>query len=182
MSNALDIQKYRFTNTDRLFFDTNIWVYIYGPQGNPRDFRTRTYSRALADAMKACSRVVVDVLVISEFINRLARLEHQTLFHAGRAPQNFKLFRKSIAFQPIAKAIVSAVRNIVKLSARTDSDFEVVDIQALLTEFEAGVHDFNDQMMVHICRTQNLKLVTHDTDFKGRGVDILTANPHILNP
>lgn len=182
MSKAQDINGYRFSKTDKLFFDANIWLYVYGPQGNPGDPKARTYSGALANAMRAGSLILADVLVVSEFINRFARLEHQALYVVGKAPQDFKQFRNSPAFQPVAQAIVAAVRKILKLAARTESDFAAVDINALLTEFEGGGYDFNDQVLARLCLSQNLKLVTHDGDFKKAGIDILTANRRILTP
>lgn len=180
MSKAQDISLYRFSNADKLLFDTNIWLYIYGIQGNPADYKTRTYSRALSDAVLAHSQIVVDVLVISEFINRYAHLEHQTLYRTGQAPQDFKLFRKSPAFKPIAVAIGSAVRKILRLSARYESDFTAVNIDALLTEFEGGDQDFNDQILARLCQSQGLKLVTHDVDYKVKDINILTVNRQIL--
>jgi predicted nucleic acid-binding protein len=182
MSKAQDINGYRFSKTDKLFFDANIWLYVYGPQGNPGDAKVRMYSSALANAIRAGSLILADVLVVSEFINRFARLEHQALYLTGKAPQDFKQFRNSPDFQPIAQAIVAAVRKILKLAARTESGFASVDINALLTEFEGGGYDFNDQILVRLCLSQNLKLVTHDRDFKRTSVNILTANRYILTP
>lgn len=182
MSKAQDINGYPFSNTDKLFFDANIWLYVYGPQGNPGDPKVRIYSSALANAMRAGSLILVDTLVVSEFINRFARLEYQILQRAGKAPQDFKQFRNSADFQPIAQAIVASVRKIMKLAARTESGFVTMDINALLAEFESGGYDFNDQMLVRLCLSQNLKLVTHDGDLKKTGVDILTASHYILTP
>lgn len=180
MSKAQDIVAYGFSNTDKLFLDANIWIYIYGPQGSPTDLRSSTYSRALSNAMLAHSQVVVDVLIISEFINRFARLEHQRLCSSGQSPKDYKQFRNSPSFQPVAQAIVSAVRKIVKITTRCESGFTLVDIDVLLTEFEAGKHDFNDQILTNLCQSQSLKFVTHDTDFKGKDLNILTANRQIL--
>jgi predicted nucleic acid-binding protein len=180
MSKALDITAYHFAETDKLFFDANVWMYIYGPQGAPNDFKTRIYSAALAKAIQAQCCIFTDVLVISEFINRFARIEHQTLLHTGRAPQDFKSFRNNPGFQPIASAITAAVRNILKFTVRLESGFSTIDINAVLTEFDVQPSDFNDQIIVGLCLTNQLQLVTHDSDFKGRGVDILTANRKII--
>jgi len=70
------IEEYTFAAADKLLFDANIWLYIYGPQGNPADQRTRVYSAALAKILAARSRIVLDVLILSEFINRYARLRY----------------------------------------------------------------------------------------------------------
>lgn len=182
MSKTTEITTYKFAKTDELFFDTNIWLYIYGPQGAPNDPKSYTYSNALASAIRAKSNILTDVLVFSEFINRFARIEHQTLIRTRAAMQDFKQFRNSQDFQPIAQAITAAVRLILKFVTRMDSEFSFVDINALINEFETTPSDFNDQMLVRLCLTHNMQLVTHDSDFKNRGVDILTANQRLLTP
>lgn len=181
MSNTIDITVHKFAETDKLFFDANIWLSLYGPQGAPNDPRTQIYSNALAKAMRAKSQIWVDVLVVSEFINRFARIEYDIFYPKNARRPDFKQFRNSPEFKPISQAIAAAVRNILKLAARIESGFSVIDINALLTEFETSPNDFNDQILTGICTTNSLVLVTHDFDFKGKGINILTANRKILN-
>ena len=75
MTRPLPIDLYDFTHRDELLVDTNIWLDIHGPQGTANNPRTRTYSRALARILRAKSRMYVDVLILTEFANRYARLE-----------------------------------------------------------------------------------------------------------
>jgi predicted nucleic acid-binding protein len=180
MSKAQDITAYGFTNADKLFFDTNIWLFIYGRQGSPTDSRPSIYSNALKNALRANSQILVDVLVISEFVNRFAHMEYDIQYPNKTQRPKFKQYRDSADFKPVAEAIVSDLRKILKFAARTESGLTTVDIHALLAEFETGGHDFNDQILVGLCVSQTLKLVTDDYDFKGKGVDILTANRRIL--
>jgi predicted nucleic acid-binding protein len=181
MSKAIDITVHTFADTDKLFFDANVWLSLYGPQGAPNDPRSQIYSNALAEAMRAKSQIWVDVLVVSEFINRFARIEYDIQYPSRSRRPDFKQFRNSPDFQPISQAIAAAVRKILKFAARIESGFSVIDINALLLEFESKPNDFNDQVLSGLCKNNNLMLVTHDSDFKGKGVDILTANPRILN-
>lgn len=180
MSKSVDIIGYPFSAADKLLFDANIWLYIYGPQGNPNDPKISTYSRAFNNAIKANSHLLVDVLIVSEFINRFARMEYY-IYYPTKAPRpEFKQYRNSPAFIPVAKAIIDALRKILKYASRIDNNFSGVDIDALMNEYENGGHDFNDQILIRLCQSHNLKLVTHDSDFKGKNVDILTSNPMIL--
>ena len=50
----------------------------------------------------------------------------------------------------------------------------------LIDEFEKADSDFNDQILAELCKRRNLKLVTHDADFRDRGLNILTTNPRLL--
>lgn len=72
---ANDIQSYVFTSSDKLLLDANILLFIYGPQSsvNPN---VDVYSEALKKILNSHCQVYVDVLVISEFINRYARIKH----------------------------------------------------------------------------------------------------------
>ena len=54
-------------------------------------------------------------------------------------------------------------------------------MEALLSDFEANSRDFNDAILAQLCRAKDLKLVTHDGDFKDCGITILTANSNLLS-
>jgi predicted nucleic acid-binding protein len=55
-----------------------------------------------------------------------------------------------------------------------------IDIFALLNEFEQGDSDFNDQVITTLCQSRGLSLVTHDADFRDRGLTVITANNRLL--
>jgi predicted nuclease of predicted toxin-antitoxin system len=65
-------------------------------------------------------------------------------------------------------------------SEPTRSRFNAAEIVSILTEYAGGEADFNDQVLAELCRADNLKLVTHDADFSGSNLTILTANPKLL--
>jgi predicted nucleic acid-binding protein len=174
------ITSYIFTSADNLLFDANIWLYIYGPQGNPADWKTRAYSNALASVLRANSSLYVEVLILSEFINRYARLEHNLWVNQGKAHSDFKSFRNSAYFQPIASAIINDVRRILSHCHRTEDGFETLDINSLLGEYERGKSDFNDQVLTALCRARDFTLITHDSDFKDKGLTVITANNNLL--
>ena len=39
--------------------------------------------------------------------------------------------------------------------------------------------DFNDKIILDVCKTQDMILLTNDSDFADADVDILSANPKI---
>ena len=178
-NNASEISGYAFKADDELLIDTNIWLFIYG-FSKPGDARSATYSKALGEMLAASCRIYMDVLVLSEYINAYARFKHNLLKGAAGVDPVFKNFRKSSGFKPIAVDIASDVRQIMKHCEQIEGDFPSTNINALITEFEAGNSDFNDQVLTNICKRRNLKLVTHDGDFKDRGLNILTSNQNLL--
>lgn len=170
---AVAVLDYIFKPEDRLLLDANILLFLYGP-GSPRDSRARDYSRAYKRMLEANSQIYVDVLVVSEFINRYARIK------CG-SKRNFKRFRQSKAFEPVAGAIADAMRRILKHCKRIRNGFEALQINPLLDEYAKGNSDFNDQVIASICKRERLKLVTDDSDFSGKGIRVLTANRNLLN-
>jgi len=170
------INSYEFAESETLFFDTNIWFYIYAPQP-PDDWKTRIYSNALAKILSAKSYIYIDALVLSEFINRYARLAYSL----SGVSIKFKEFRQSPAFKSVAKDIEVSVRGILKHCRRTESGFPECDIESLLAKFGEGNSDFNDQLMTELCKGKGFKLITHDQDFKECGLTVLTANNRLLS-
>ena len=174
------VDKYHYSKNDRLFFDANIWVLLYGPQYNPDDPRVPVYSAALRDILTAKCNIFIDVLVLSEFINRWARFRYN-LISKERRPKYFKQFRNSADFPRVAQETAVACRKIMDISLPISDCFETINISELLGNYESGKYDFNDQVLASLCRTRELKLVTDDGDFARQEITILTANRRLLN-
>jgi len=173
---AISVENYHFTPQDELLLDTNIWLFVYGPQ-KPGNKKVATYSRALARILDAHSRIYIDVLIVSEFINAYARLKWNV---RGKPHGNFKQFRKSRDFKPIARDIAADIRRVLHHCSRVENGFETLDIDGLIAEYAEGDSDFNDQVIAALCRRKDLKLVTDDGDFRGQGIPVVTANQRLL--
>jgi predicted nucleic acid-binding protein len=170
------IQAHVFQKQERLFLDANVWLSVYGPVVRRRA-RSAIYSRALASIRNVGCPIFLDVIIVSEFINAFARMEHKQ----STSPNlPFKEFRKSTDFKAIAKDIAQNAKRIVSQCQRCESGFTSADINAPMSEFERGDFDFNDQMIAGICREKEFQLVTDDGDFKNVGLSILTANNFLL--
>jgi len=159
-----------------LLLDANVWLFVYGPH-QPGDRKVAVYSNALKRMLVAESRIYVDVLVVSEFINRYAGLkweiEHEVF-------PSFKEFRKSKEFKPLAQEIADAVKRALRHCTRIESGFESPAVDSLIDEYSMGCFDFNDQILTALCKEKGLKLVTDDGDFRTREIPIVTGNRHLL--
>lgn len=169
------VRHYDFTSEDELFLDTNIWLFIFGPQ-SPASTRMRTYSSAFRHILNVQSHIYIDVLVLSEFINAYARRQWQLVAPGTR----FKEFRNSQYFKPIAQEISDNTKRVLSHCSRIESRFEMLDVDGLMNEYAEGGTDFNDQVIRELCNSRGLKLVTDDGDFDGRGISIITANRRLL--
>lgn len=174
---ALSVANYNFTPDDELLLDTNIWLFIYGPQ-KPGDKRVAAYSQAFAKILAARCRIYIDVLIVSEFINAYARFKWDVL---GKPHKDFKKFRKSQDFKPLAQDIAADAKRVLSHCTRIESRFNTLDINGLIAEYAAGDVDFNDQVIGAMCREQRLMLLTHDSDFRSQGIQIVTANKRLLS-
>ncbi|MHB9027046.1 MAG: PIN domain-containing protein [Armatimonadota bacterium] len=176
MSNRSDIAGYSFTSSDMLLLDTNIWLLLFGPYFDPDDRRTKIYSQAFQSILHVKSTICLNALVISEYVNSFARLEHRRL----RPAENFKAFRNSSDFIPVAQAIANTLQRICKRARCFDDGFATMDLPAMLALYEGGSTDINDQMIAQLCRAQHLTLITDDADYKALDVTLLTANQKLL--
>lgn len=172
--NALPVAGYDFDESDRVFFDANIWMFIYGPP--QRKDKTSIYSGALRRLLEARSTIFIDLLVISEMINTYARLKWRLI-----APERrFKTFRNSPEFAETAEEIADYVNRSVKLCSRIENRYHRFDLSALMSEYRTGGFDFNDQVIRDLCREKGWTLITDDGDFDSQGITILTANSRLL--
>lgn len=179
--NAEEISKYGFKAGEELLLDANVWFFLYGPH-RPGDPKAAIYSAALKGILAAKSRIYIDVLIVSEFINRYARLKHQLLLQSGiRVSPNFKWFRQSSSYKEIAKNIAADVKKILVTCVCIDSGFGGLNVDSLVSNFGRGDSDFNDLILAELCRSKGLKLVTDDGDFKGKNIPILTAKKRLLS-
>lgn len=175
-NSAQAVATYNFRPEDQLLLDTNVWMLVYGPQ-KPGAARVATYSQALANILAANSRIYIDVLIVSEFINTYARLKWNVL---GKPQRDFKRFRKTANFKPIAEEIAANLKQVLRHCSRIESDFAGFDINGLIDEYAAGHADFNDQILAELCKRRGLTLVTDDGDFRGQGIPVVTANRRLL--
>ena len=173
---AGEVRHYNFTARDNLFLDANIWLYLYGPP-KPRSYWRSIYESVFNRMLRAKSRIYIDALVLSEFINTYARLKWRD---ASSYPNTFKTFRSSSDFKAVAQDIATHVQQIMKHCVRIESGFTTLSINNLLDDYISGNSDFNDQVITEICKNNGCTLITNDRDFKTQEIPILTANPSLL--
>jgi predicted nucleic acid-binding protein len=169
------VEDYDFSDGQHFFFDTNIWLYIYGPISFP-DWRSDVYSRALKEIRDSEGSIYINCMIISEFINAFARIEFKQQSEFGK----YKEFRNSPDFRHIAEDISHNLKKILKSTLTCDPDLVGIKLPEIMDTFEEGRYDFNDLVFAEICRAKDLIFVTHDRDFRDLGIEILTANERML--
>lgn len=177
---AFNLGQWNFKASDRILPDTNFWINVFGPAavvGNP-NARTAPYSRALHQMLQNKVEIFLDVLIMSEFVNAVARMEFNSNFKNSYS--SFKRFRDSQDFIPTARVISSECRKICRLSKRVDHPFSSWSTRQLLDDFEKGGEDLNDQLIIEISKRNKFTLLTDDGDMTRGGLEVLTANTRLL--
>lgn len=174
---AIDATTHVFSVFDKLLPDANIWIYLNGPASDPTKWAVQTYSAILGDILNAGAEVFLDVLVLSEFINRFARMEMNRLQPAQR---DFKAFRQSAAFTAVAKSIEQQTSQILSICQPLDHPFSEWNHGQMLTDFGLGGADWNDPLLVENCRKHGISPLTNDGDFTEGGIHVFTANGKLI--
>lgn len=179
---AYDLNQWSFSSSDHILPDANFWINVFGPAAvvGQRNRRIQSYSRAYGAIIASGATLILDVLVLSEFVNALARMEFNANFRHTYSATGFKQFRNSPDFLPVARMIASESRKIVRHSKRGDHPFSEWDILRILAAFERGGEDFNDQLITEMSKHKSCKLLTDDGDMTEGGIEVLTANPRLL--
>jgi predicted nucleic acid-binding protein len=173
---AFDARSHQFSKSDAILVDANIWLYLNGPASTSARW-ANTYSSVFSRILSAGSFLFMDVLVLSEFINRFARLEMRRLQPHQR---DFKAFRGSTDFPPVARSIESQVNQILMVCRPVDHPFSEWKLSDLLNDFGSGTVDWNDQLITENCRKHGLAILTNDGDFTEGGISVFTANNRLL--
>ena len=97
-----DLSDYAFRKDDVLLLDTNVWLYLNpAPSDNSpaASSLSRQYSEAFKAMLSARVLLIMDALVLGEYLNRYCRIEWNAL-HKKEYCQ-FKTFRKSSMFAEV---------------------------------------------------------------------------------
>lgn len=175
---AHDLTAYAFKKEEPLLLDTNVWLYLYPAPSDRATGHAAGYSAALKNMLAAGACLVMDAMILSEYLNRYCRIEWSALHR--RTYSDFKAFRKSGAFSSVGQGAATYARSMLKLCTCHDHPFATADVARILTDFETGANDFNDGLLAETCRRHGWKLVTNDSDFTNGGIEVLTSNPALL--
>lgn len=170
--------KYVFKEGEPILVDANVWLYLQPPASQPVPHFARHYSAAMKNLITAKAKAIIDCLVLSEYINRYVRIEYDAVYR-GTYPK-YKDFRTSPDFALVAKSAVAEAKHILSLAAAEDTSLSQVNVMDILNETEAGTLDFNDGMLVEMCRLRGWKVLTNDADMQLGGIEVLTTNPKLL--
>lgn len=175
---AYDASSYIFRAGEKILLDTNIWIYLFPAPVDSSNRFAAQYSAVFSRLMAAGACPVLSPMVLSEYLNRYIRIEWQ----GGYEQQypTFKDFRKSSDFTQIAASAKVFAQKILHSCQVHELAASSLNLQQSLDAFATGKVDFNDAVLIDICKQSHFKLLTNDSDFQHGGIEVLTTNPTLL--
>lgn len=178
-----------FSSADKYFFDTNIWKVIHSPVAipdldDPIVESYREYPAALEKIKKAGAQIYVSPILLSEYFNMRLNQEFEEWQSFENKPEyTLKQFRRELyssEYAPIIKNVHFEIKQILKDATLVPDIHNVDEINKAIERLGQQSLDVNDTYYYGLCEKNGYIFVTHDTDFKRAGVNVLTANKKLI--
>lgn len=172
----IDITSYTPTETDKLFFDTNVWMRLFWPSGNSGKTTQKKYSDFLKKAMNNKSSIYISSMILSEFFNACLRLEFNIKKRNDPQVNDYKKdYRNTAECLSNMKLLETIYKNNFSICEKIDDNFSNIDLEKIFQNISNA--DFNDAYILELASQENLKIVSHDRDMINNSfsVPIITA-------
>ena len=175
-----NIRSYPFSPKEKVIFDTNIWMRLYGPYCFTKDNHFE-YSEAFRNIRTNDTDILLNNIILSEFINAFSRDIWKHHPHKARW-EEFKDFRNSPEFEEVAEEIGLWMKEIKEMVSFCDLKFDKEIAEGYIDKYLCGSFDFNDIIIAEFSKLIRATLITHDFDFRGcEDITIVTAYKKLLN-
>lgn len=147
-------------------FDTNVWLYLYGPMAGSEKRKQTQYSRLLRDIIDRKAGLFITSMVLSEYINRVLRIEfEQWKKQTGNRNADYKRdYRPTTDFEESLADVKAQVKDILSnVPQRRPDDFNHIDIDGIVNSMSNSA-DFNDVYLVRCCELGKMCFVSDDKD------------------
>ncbi|MEO7992756.1 MAG: PIN domain-containing protein [bacterium] len=175
-SGVVSLETHQFALGQRHLVDANVWLEAFVPSDRVEHRRSAITFRAIRHARAAGSILLIAPLVLSEINNAYLR----RIWQRGHHTHPYKVTRDSEEFAlPRARA-AHLVTQVLALGEVCQLALTAASWASIGRRCAFPGLDFNDLVLVELCRHHDLTLITNDADFKGSGIPLLTANHKLL--
>lgn len=176
---TINIETYKIGYTDEFFFDTNVWLLLFGNLANYKPKDQKEYSKFFKQTLTKESPIFISSFVLSEFANVLLRAEFKNWKTRNNfsSTKDFKRdFGSTVEYKNCVKDIKISLLSILNLpNIHLISDFfNGINYNNILNNFD--LVDFNDAYIIELVKGK-YKIVTNDRDFQKfeSKIDIVTT-------
>lgn len=157
---------------NKLIFDTNVWLSIYGITANNTNQQTRIYSNFYKKALENKSKIYLLGTIASEYINRSIKMRY---YADNTVNESLKIHQQAMYPQWI-ETISDEVSYLVNDCERLDDGFSLSNPEEMCRSCIGKEIDYNDLIISEVCKNNNISLVTDDKDFSCEEIEIITRN------
>ncbi len=165
--------------SDQFFFDTNVWLLLYGTIADFQKDDQKAYAKFLENLISRNAPIYITSMVVSEFANVLIKKEYNSWkTNNPNISNKFKLdFVPTTQYANTVSTISILIKKIIKLPnlQLIGDDFNAIDKSNILNNFK--IVDFNDAYIYQLAILNKYKIVTNDKDFQklSSSIDIITT-------
>lgn len=161
----------------KILFDTNVWIAIDG--NDPRDHYVH-YSNYFWSVLKSNNTLITNDYILSEYFNRSHKIQYDIAYNDIDAKRHYKRRRKSQEFQEYMKVVRDSCLDILRDCTFENAVTVNCSVSTFLSEASQGYLDFSDIVIREHCARSGYVLVSDDGDFATCGLELVTANPRVL--
>jgi len=161
-----NLKEHNVSPLNSYLFDTNVWLYIYGPLANSERKKQNLYAKLLRDILDRKAGLFITSIVLSEYINRVLRIEFD---HWKKRTDNINAdykrdYRTTDDFKDSLTDVKAQVKDILhNVTQKRPDDFNNIDIDSIVNTM-SNSSDFNDVYLVRCCERGNMCFVSDDKD------------------
>ena len=175
----ISIDSHSIGFNDSYFFDTNIWLLLYGTVADFQKSEQSKHSKLFSNIIEKNKPIYITSLVCSEFSNVLLRRDfnlwkEKNSFYDKNFKKDFvgtDIYKKSVYSIKIQMNKILSLPNLIKIG----DSFHILNFDNIFKNF--NLIDFNDSYFAEVCRLNNYKMVSNDKDLLmlSDSINIITA-------
>lgn len=163
------------SNKNTFILDANILIYLHGIDPSPK--YSRKYSKIAESLISRNCQILLDSVVLGEFINKYINSALQKRLGIPAVRFNKKEHRNTPVYNTILKELSALLKQIEK-TYKIDWVIDGYDFIKNLTLVnfvnQFNKTEFNDFVLTRLAKSKNAIIVTNDNDFKSiSDIDIL---------
>lgn len=164
------IKDHTVAPTNSYIFDTNVWMFIFAPLANAKNYKQKACTQLLSDIRSRNATIWINSLIISEYVNAVLKLAFKQWKekngYANSDKVSYKLdFRPTADYKDALTDVMAQVSEIIKLCECRPDDLNAIDVKGIINSMGNFECDFGDAMIMDLCtRNKEIKLVTDDHD------------------
>lgn len=176
---TIKVENLKIGYTDQFFFDTNIWLLLFGTIADFQNKDQKIYSKLLEELITKDKPIFISSTVISEYANVLLRRDYdQWVSIEKKVNTKFKIdFVGTKRYEDSVSVISKSINKILKLPniQQIPDSFHCINIENIFANFK--IVDFNDAYIFELAKVNNYRIVTNDKDFQKleSKTDIITS-------